>query len=140
MTGVYAAMRGIDSLASVDNAAETVRQAAQQMGCLVAATGPTDFVSDGRTVCQVGNGDAMMSRVTGTGCMTTSLVASCCGAMGASLSAVTAGVMLMGIAGEMACASLLPGEGTGSFRTRLMDAVSILTAEDVLRQGRCSVE
>ncbi|MBP2666247.1 MAG: hydroxyethylthiazole kinase [Firmicutes bacterium] len=140
MTGVYAAMRGIDSLASAENAAEIVRQAAQQMGCLVAATGPTDFVSDGRTICRVGNGDAMMSRVTGTGCMTTSLVASCCGAMGASMSAVTAGVMLMGIAGEMACASLLPGEGTGSFRTRLVDAVSILTAEDVLRQGRCSVE
>jgi hydroxyethylthiazole kinase len=140
MAGVYSAMRGIDSLAAGDNAAETVRQAAQQMGCVVAATGPTDFISDGWNVCRVENGDAMLSRVTGTGCMTTSLVASFSGAMGASLASVTAGVLAMGVAGEIARASMGRGEGTGTFRTRLMDAISILTAEDILRQGRCSVE
>ncbi len=140
MAGVYSAMRGLDSLADEGNAAATVRLAAQQMGCLVAATGPVDFISDGWSVCRVENGDAMMSQITGAGCMTTSLVASCCGAMGASLASVASGVMLMGIAGEMARAALRPDEGTGTYRARLMDAVSILTAEDVLRQGRCSVE
>jgi hydroxyethylthiazole kinase len=140
MAGVYAAMRGIDSLAADDDAAETVCRAAQQMGCWVAATGPTDYISDGRNACRVSNGDSLMSRVTGTGCMTTSLVAAFCGAMGPSLASVSAGVMLMGIAGEMARASLRPGEGTGTFRIRLMDAVSILTAGDILRQGRCTVE
>lgn len=139
MTGVYAAMRGIDSLVPVDNADDIVRQAAQQMGCMVAATGPDDFITDGSSVCRISNGDAMLTRITGSGCMTTSLVASCCAAMGASPIAVAAGVMLMGIAGEMACAAMLPGEGAGSFRIRLMDAVSNMTAEDVLRQGRCSV-
>jgi len=139
MAGTYAAMRGIDSLAPSDNAAEKVQQAAQQMGCLVAATGPSDFISDGRTVCRIDNGDPMMSRVTGTGCMTSSLVASCCAAMGASLVAVSAGVMAMGVAGEMACTKLLPGEGTGTFRVRLIDAVSNLNGEDILRRGRCSI-
>jgi hydroxyethylthiazole kinase len=133
-------MRGIDSLAPADNATEIVRQAAQQLGCMVAATGPDDFISDGNNVCRISNGDSMLTRVTGTGCMTTSLVASCCAAMGASPVAVATGVMLMGIAGEMACAAMLPGEGTGSFRIRLMDAISNLAAEDILRQGRCSVE
>ena len=133
-------MRGLDSLADEGNAAATVRQAAQQMGCLVAATGPVDFISDGWSVCRVENGDAMMSQITGAGCMTTSLVASYCGAMGASLASATSGVMLMGIAGEMARAALRPGEGTGTYRVRLLDAVSVLNAEDVLRKGRCTVE
>ena len=140
MAGVYSAMRGLDSLADEGNAAATVRQAAQQMGCLMAATGPVDFISDGWSVCRVENGDAMMSQITGAGCMTTSLVASCCGAMGASLASATSGVMLMGIAGEMARAALRPGEGTGTYRVRLLDAVSVLNAEDVLRKGRCTVE
>ena len=140
MAGIFTAMRGLDSLVGEENAADIALQAAAKMGCLVAATGATDFISDGRNVCRLGNGDPMLSRVTGTGCMTTSLVASCCGAMGASLSSVTAGVMFMGIAGEIARAALRQGEGTGTFRARLLDAVSNLTAEDVMERGRWIVE
>ena len=81
-----------------------------------------------------------MSRVTGTGCMTTSLVAACCGAMGLSLASVTAGVLVMGLAGEKARSMLREGEGTGMFRTRLMDAVSNMTAEDIVAKGQCSLE
>ena len=140
MVGISGAMRGIDSLAAEQNAADTVRQAARQIGCIVAATGAVDFVSDGFNVCRIENGVSMMPRVTGTGCMTTSLVAAGCGAMGGSLLAVTAGVLFMGVAGEKAQARLQPEEGTGSFRTRLMDAVSTLTAQDIMIQGRVSVE
>ena len=140
MAGIHAAMRGIDSLAMGDGATETVQQAAQHMGCLVAATGAVDFISDGRSVCKIENGDPLMSRVTGTGCMTSSLVAACCGAMGSSLASVTAGVVMMGLAGEKARAMLGEDEGAGMFRTRLMDAVSNMTAEDILAKGRCSVE
>jgi hydroxyethylthiazole kinase len=140
MAGIFSAMRGIDSLATEENAVDIVREASAKMGCLLAATGVTDFISDGQSVCRVENGVPMMSRVTGTGCVTTSLVASCCGAMGASLVSVTAGVMFMGITGATARATLKGGEGTGTFRIRLMDAVSNLTAADVLKQGRCIVE
>ena len=140
LTGDFTAMRGIDSLADAENAAASVRRAAAEFGCLVAATGPTDFVSDGHTVCQVRNGTPQLSRVTGTGCMTTSLVAACCAANGPSLVSVVAGVMFMGVAGEIACEYMQPGEGTGSFRVRLIDAVSNLTTRDVWEKGRCVVE
>jgi len=140
MAGVYAAMRGIDSLAMGDNASDIVRQAAQQMDCVVAATGATDFISDGWSVCKIENGDPLLSRVTGTGCMTTSLVAAFCGAMGLSLASVTAGVLVMGLAGEKARSMLGDGEGTGMFRTRLVDAVSNMKAEDILAKGKCSLE
>ena len=140
MAGDSTAMRGIDSLADEKNAAAAVRRAAAQFGCMVAATGVTDYISDGHTVCQVRNGTPLLSRVTGTGCMTTSLVAACCAANGPSLISVVAGVMFMGVAGEIAQEALRPGEGTGSFRVRLLDAVSNLTERDVWEKGRCTVD
>ena len=135
-----AAMRGLDSLAATQEGGEIVRLTAKKLGCIVAATGETDFVSDGQEVCQIENGDALLSRITGAGCMTTSLVATCCGAMGGSLAAVAAGVLFMGIAGEKARIALKEGEGPGSFRVRLLDAVGNLTGRDVLARGRCSFE
>ena len=64
----------------------------------------------------------------------------CCAANGPSLISVVAGVMFMGVAGEIAREALRPGEGTGSFRVRLLDAVSNLTERDVWEKGRCTVE
>ena len=140
LAGIHAAMRGLDSLTQTENSAELVRLAAQKLGCVVAATGETDFISDGRGICRIENGDALLSRITGAGCMTTSLVAACCGAMGASLAAAAAGVLFMGVAGEKARIAMKEGEGPGSFRVRLMDAVGNLKDRDVLTRGRCSFE
>jgi hydroxyethylthiazole kinase len=140
MSGMDAPMRGIDSLAAQDNVADTVRRAAKKLGCIVAATGVFDYISDGRAVIRVDNGDSLMARVTGTGCMTTSLVAACCGAMPDQLAAVAAGVVIMGVAGEMSRALLAPGDGTGTFRVRLLDAVSNMTGADILERGKMSVE
>ena len=139
MAGIHAAMRGLDSLTQAESG-ELVRLAAQKLGCVVAATGETDYISDGRDVCRIENGDALLSRITGAGCMTTSLVAACCGAMGGSLAAAAAGVMFMGVAGEKARMAMQEGEGPGSFRMRLMDAVGNLRDRDVLTRGRCSFE
>lgn len=140
LIGINAAMRGVDSLAVGESGGEFVRLAAQKLGCIVAATGAIDFISDGMAVCRVENGDAMLSRITGSGCMTTSLVAACCGAMGPSLHAVTAGIVFMGIAGEMARTSLREGEELGTFRMRLIDALGNLTGKDVFTKGRCYFE
>ena len=140
LAGIRADMRGVDSMAHAEDGGSFVRLAAQKLGCVIAATGAVDFISDGTTICRIENGDAMLSRITGSGCMTTSLVASCCGAMGASLAAVASGVTFMGIAGEMARIALREGEGLGTFRTRLVDALGNLTGRDILVKGRCSLE
>lgn len=139
MAGICSAMKGIDSLADASDAPEIVRQAAAAMGCLVTATGPVDFISDGRQVCRLENGVDLLSRVTGTGCMTTSLTACCFAAMGPSLAAAAGGAMWMGIAGEMAREAMQVTEGTGMFRVRLLDAVSTISRQDILQRGRCTL-
>ncbi len=140
MAGVESQMRGIDSLMVQGNVADTVKRAAKKMGCIVAATGESDYISDGRTVIKIDNGDPLMARVTGTGCMTTSLAAACCGAMSDQLAAVATGVVIMGVAGEISRSLLVAGDGTGTFRVRLMDAVSNMTGADILERGKVSVE
>ena len=140
LTGLSAATRGLDSLAAAENGGEFARLAARKLGCVVAATGAVDYISDGEAVCRVENGDAMLSGITGSGCMSTSLVAVCCGAMGTSLVAAAAGIAFIGIAGEMARIALREGEGSGTFRIRLMDALSNLTGRDLFTRGRCSFE
>ena len=134
--GFYSEVRGVDAAVAPVNAVEIVNQAAGKLGCLVAATGISDYIGDGKSVLRVDNGVAMLSKVTGTGCMTTSLVAACCGGMGISLAAAAAGVVYMGVAGEIARDAMQQGEGTGMFRVRLMDAVSNMVEINILERGK----
>lgn len=136
LVGIHGVMRGLDSLSQAVDASEMVAMAAVKLDCVVAATGVVDYVSDGLRTCRINNGDAMMTRMSGAGCMTTSLVASCCAVSGASLASVAAGVAVMGLAGEIARQSLGPAEGAGMFRLRLIDAVSLFEALHLEERGK----
>ena len=136
MVGIQGAMRGFDSLAQGADAAELVALAAVKLDCVVAATGIVDYISDGLRTCCIKNGDEMMTRMTGAGCMTTSLVAACCAMSGSQLASAAAGVMVMGIAGEISRQNLAPSEGTGTFRLRLIDAVSHMESLLIVEKGR----
>lgn len=136
LVGIHAAMRGLDSLTQGADATEMVALAAVKLDCVVAATGVVDYVSDGLRTCRINNGDVMMTQMTGAGCMTTSLVAACCAVAGPSLAATAAGVMVMGIAGEVARKALGPSEGAGTFRLKLIDAVSLFDAPLAEERGK----
>lgn len=129
---IYASMQGLDLVATEEIGGELVRQAANHLGCLVAATGETDYISDGREICRIDSREALLSRIQGVGCMTTSLMAACCGALGSSLPAAASGVLYMGIAGAKARIAMREGDGLGIFRLRLIDAVGNLESGDVL--------
>jgi len=137
LAGVTADIRGVDSVADESNAEKIAGQLSQKLGCVVAVTGKTDFIANGNQVRRLDNGHIMLTRVTGAGCMSSSLIGSCCAVTDAFTGAV-AGVAMMGIAGEMAQQALQPGEGTGLFRMRLFDAVSRLNGELLGRYIRLS--
>ena len=103
--------------------------------CIVAVTGAEDIVTDGTTAYGIRSGTPLLRQVTGTGCMLSVLTAAFVGANPeAPLEAAAAAVCMMGLCGERAAASLTGGEGTGTLRIRLMDAVSNMTGEE-LDQG-----
>ncbi len=114
---------------------ETAKVVALRLKCVTAITGATDIISDGRRTLTIENGSSLMSRITGTGCMCSSLVGSFCGASDDYLAAAAGGVLSMGIAGELA-ADVAGGKGNGSFRMAIIDAISQLDGDILSKRAR----
>ena len=101
------------------------------IGAVVIVSGRIDVAADGERAYGISNGDAMMGRLTGTGCMGSGVVASF---LSEPLASSIAGMCVMGLAGELARKKLAPSSGTGTYRTILMDEVSCMTGS-VLENG-----
>ena len=109
---------------------------ARERNCVVAVTGAEDVITDGQRTIRVRNGHAMLARVSGTGCMCTSLVGAFLGAEPARpVQAAAAALLCMGIAGEIAFGKA-GNLGLGSFRQALVDAISVMDVETVVALGR----
>jgi hydroxyethylthiazole kinase len=78
----------------------------------------------------------MLGKLTGTGCMCSSLIGAFCGASpGRPFEAAAAAMMCMGISGEIAYEKA--GRfGIGSFRAALHDAISLLDYEIFERMAK----
>ncbi|HEX2926145.1 MAG TPA: hydroxyethylthiazole kinase [Ruminiclostridium sp.] len=137
IAGLGANTKGVDA-SDKDNKNDGVAIAssvARKLGCVVAITGAVDIISDGKRVAKISNGHKMLSNVTGTGCMATALAGAFCGASNDNFTAAVAGVVSMGIAGEIAFEKA--GEnGTGSFHIAIVDAISKLAQIDILERAK----
>lgn len=140
LAGLEVAIKGVDSLADEQDGSVVAKTLASELGSIIAITGKTDVVSDGKQVCLLDNGHQILADVTGTGCMTTSLVGTYCGVTKDYFSAAVAGITSMGLAGEIAQAALRHGECIGTFRTRLFDSIYNLTPELLAREGKIRYE
>ena len=129
LTATRAAQRGVDVAES--NAALATRshvaQLAAQRGCVVAATGARDYISDGHRLVGVDNGHAWFARITGAGCMATAIIAAFAAVEPDALLSTTAALACYGLAGEKA-ATLSRGPGT--FRAALFDALCALDSDE----------
>lgn len=140
LAGFDVKIKGVDSVADDSNGETVARETAKRFDTVVAITGKTDFISDGSRILMINNGHEMLTQVTGSGCMTTSLVGSFCGAVKDGFLAAAAGVVTMGIAGELAYKMLAPSDGIGSFRVRLFDIVGLLTGEVIKKEAQISLD
>jgi hydroxyethylthiazole kinase len=130
VAGLEAATKGVDcSDEDAKNDAEAIaKTVAKKMNCVVAVTGAVDIISDGLRIVKIKNGHPMLSKVTGTGCMTTALVGAYAGAVKDCFTAAVGGVVSMGIAGDIAFEKA--GKlGIGSFHVAVMDTLSSINAK-----------
>ena len=96
---------------------------------IVIASGETDIITDGMTVYLCHNGDPLMAKITGSGCMSSCLLGTFMG-IEASLESAASCCAFMGIAGELAASRTHQWEGgTMTFRMKLIDAVSLMQTE-----------
>lgn len=139
LSGLSVKTKGVDSVADEAGGEKAAREFARKMNVVAAVTGKTDIITNGEKVFLIDNGHPLLSGVTGTGCMTTALVGTFCGAVKDYLAAACAGVMSMGLAGELAQKTLTKGEGIGSFRVRLFDIISNLNEDIIRKEGKIRI-
>lgn len=139
-----AAHRGVDAdieEAAVEAVDENAKRLSLETGAVVAVTGDTDIVTDGRMIYRVHNGHPMMKTVTGSGCQLSAL-------LGAYLTAnpekpfhaALAAVCAMGLAGQIAHERLTLLDGNASYRNYIIDAIFNLTPEDLEKGAKYEID
>lgn len=128
ISGVSVQTKGVDCGSCDGDLETTALDLARARKCAVVVTGPQDIVTDGTRVCRINNGDAMMARIVGTGCMAASVIGAFAAVEKDSVTAAAAGLVCFEIAGELAAAR---SQGPGTFKEQLFDALYHLDHETV---------
>ena len=122
--GVDADVADIVSEETLDGTIEFAKKFAAKTGAVIAITGAIDIVADKEKAFVIRNGHPMMSKITGSGCMLTAMIAAYLVANpGHVLEATAAAVCAMGLAGELAYMDLTAHEGNSSYRNHLIDEI-----------------
>ena len=66
---------------NLDEALPVLRELAERTGAVIAVSGALDVVTDGKRTALIENGCATMARITGSGCMQTTLLGAFCAAV-----------------------------------------------------------
>lgn len=121
---------GVDADISLDicHITNITQKLALENKTVILATGSTDVITDGDRVIYVKNGTPELATVTGTGCM---LGALCTAFMAVtnSIDATISACIYFGICGELSKTDA----GNGSFMVNLMDRISTLGREEILK-------
>jgi hydroxyethylthiazole kinase len=111
----------------------TLERYARERATVVGLTGDPDNVTDGTRTASVRNGDAMMARVTAMGCAASALVAACLAVEPDAWRATAAGLILIGVAGELAAAR---AHGPGTLAVGILDALYGLDQRTIVERAR----
>ncbi|TFE00506.1 hydroxyethylthiazole kinase [Jeotgalibacillus salarius] len=138
-TGEFAAImrkdwaaKGVDAGEGDADISDLAVQAAKKFKLIVAVTGATDVITNGKVVHEIKSGHAIMSSVTGMGCLLSSVTAAFL-TVEESADAVAKAMQFYGEAGERAAKVSL---GPGSFKTAFIDTLFSLAESDLHKGGK----
>lgn len=126
--GVDANINDIVTKDNLDEVVSFAKKFSQETDSVIAITGAIDIIASKDKAYAIYNGCKTMSRITGTGCMLSAILGAFI-AVGQSspLETTAYTVALMGYCGEIASQKIRDrDEGTSSFRTYLIDALSTI--------------
>lgn len=118
---------------NIDDVIKSLKEFSKQTGAVIIVTGEIDIVTDDKDAYIIKNGHAVMSSITGTGCMLSAMTcAYICANIDNMLKACLASVCLMGYAGEKAYEKMVETKaGNSSFRNYLIDAIYNMSGEEL---------
>ncbi len=131
--------KGVDSSMGLTEAGvDAAMRMAREKHCIVAISGEEDCIGDGRSVYRVGNGQPLMTKVTGIGCGLSAVVAAFCAvADGDFLRATAAAFGFYGLCADLAIAE---SDKPGSFFVAFLDRLYSVGPEEIQKglKIRCS--
>ena len=133
LAGAEGKVRGVDSASVKGDPAEIARKLADKLGIVVAASGATDVVTDGMRTLLVDNGHPMMGRVSGTGCMASSVAGAFATVTHDHVTSTAAALAAFGVSGERAVSRCT---GPASYKIALLDEIYRLKPEDMYQCAR----
>lgn len=123
-------IKGVDGGDAKGNITDLVISAARKLHCVVVITGNEDIVSDGENTYVVANGHPILTKVTGTGCLLTSVIGAFAGVENDLMLASIAALTYYGVAAEKA-AKKTAELGPGSFQIEFLNQLSLVSSEDL---------
>ncbi|WP_379132127.1 hydroxyethylthiazole kinase [Paenibacillus sp. sgz500958] len=138
IAGEHWSGKGVDAGEGSGDVVEIARKSAVKLGCIVALTGKEDIITDGEVTYVSSSGDAILTRVTGTGCLLSAVLGAFL-AVGKDnpLEAAAEAISFYGVAAEIA-AGLTEGKGPGSFQIEFLNQLALVTPEEYTERARIS--
>jgi hydroxyethylthiazole kinase len=129
-------VKGVDGGGNED-VRKLAKEAAAMLGVTCVITGKEDVVF-GQEAYTVRNGDPILTRVTGTGCLLGSVIASFCAVERNYSKAAAAALSFYGVAAERA-AAVSGSDQPGTFAVQFLNELNRTGQEEVIQNGKMEV-
>lgn len=127
--------RGVDVGTGQGNMLDLARIAAQKLQMTVVITGKDDVISNGEESISISNGHPLLTKVTGTGCLFSSVVGAFAGVESNYLHAAAGASAFYGTVAERAI-FVTGDQQVGSFQTEILNQLMLTTSADVINLAK----
>ncbi|PFA17465.1 hydroxyethylthiazole kinase [Bacillus cereus] len=127
-------IKGVDAGAGNGDVVGIAKQAADEIDTVAVITGKEDVVTDGERTFIIRNGHPILTKVTGTGCLLTSVLGAFAAVEKDYVKAAVAALTFYGVAAEIA-ASKTVEQGPGSFQIEFLNQLANTIANDIAQYG-----
>ncbi|HSW88993.1 MAG TPA: hydroxyethylthiazole kinase, partial [Candidatus Saccharimonadales bacterium] len=128
LSGAGGKVKGVESVEGVRNPELVAQKMAKEYNNVVVITGKRDIIASDKDLYYVDNGHELLSTITGTGCMSTTMIGAFSAVEKDYALASAAALATFGLAAEIAAKK---SNGPASFKVALLDSVYNLLPEQV---------
>ena len=128
-------IRGVEAGKSGGNVVDLANFAAKKLQSTVIITGKEDTISDGRSTFLVRNGHPLLTKVTGTGCLLSTVLGAFAAVEVDTLQATVSALTTYGIAAEFAAAKTAE-LGPGNFQIEFINQLALISSNEIEQNSR----
>ncbi|MET3699634.1 hydroxyethylthiazole kinase [Bacillus oleivorans] len=123
-------IKGVDTGEAQGNPIEMGIKVAKKLNTTIVITGKQDVITDGQTTYIMNNGHPYLTKVTGAGCLLTSVIGAFSALEKDPIKAAVAALVVYGVAAEIA-AEAASDKGPGLFQSEFLNALHKVGTQDI---------